>query len=73
MNGRLRPGFRWVVVFVAAIFAAVVTPTTDPITMLLVTGPFIVLYWLGILLASLAAKQRARRMAAAEAESEADS
>ncbi|HOT90537.1 MAG TPA: twin-arginine translocase subunit TatC [Anaerolineae bacterium] len=69
---QLRQAWR-VVVFVAAIFAAVVTPTTDPITMLLVTGPFIVLYWLGILLASLAAKQRARRMAAAEAESEADS
>ncbi len=69
---QLRKGWR-VVVFVAAIFAAVVTPTTDPITMLLVTGPFIALYWFGILLAGLAAKQRARRIEAREAELKADS
>ncbi|HOU12449.1 MAG TPA: twin-arginine translocase subunit TatC [Anaerolineae bacterium] len=56
-----------IVVFVAAIFAAVITPTTDMFTMLLVTGPFVVLYFFGILLAHIAAKQRARRAAAAEA------
>ncbi len=63
---------RRIVIFIAAIFAAVVTPTTDPITMLLVTGPFIVLYELGILLSRLAARQRARRTAEAEAALEAD-
>ncbi len=51
-------GARKIVWFVAAIFAAVVTPTTDPVTLLLVTGPFILLYELGILLARFAAKQR---------------
>lgn len=56
-----------VVVFVAAIAAAVITPTTDMLTMLLVTGPFVVLYFFGILLARVAARQRARRAAAAEA------
>ena len=63
---------RRLVIFIAAIFAAVVTPTTDPITMLLVTGPFVVLYEFGILLARLAARQRARRAADAEAASNAD-
>jgi sec-independent protein translocase protein TatC len=58
---QLRQGRR-LVIFLAAIFAAVVTPTTDPVTMLLVTGPFIVLYEIGLLLAGLAARQRARRI-----------
>lgn len=63
---------RRLVIFIAAIFAAVVTPTTDPVTMLLVTGPFIVLYELGILFSRLAAKQRARRAADREAALNAD-
>lgn len=61
-----------VVVFVAAIFAAVITPTTDMLTMLLVTGPFVVLYFFGILLAQVAARQRARRAAETEADLESD-
>ena len=44
-------GGRRVVWFLAVIFAAVITPTTDPVTLLLVTGPFIVLYELGLALA----------------------
>ena len=52
---------RKVVWFLAAIFAAVVTPTTDPVTLLLVTGPFIALYELGILFARFAVKQRDRQ------------
>jgi sec-independent protein translocase protein TatC len=44
--------------FGAAVFAAVVTPTHDPITMLLATGPFLMLYEVGIILARVAAKQR---------------
>jgi len=56
-------GARKIVWFVAAIFAAVVTPTTDPVTLLLVTGPFILLYELGILLARAAAKQRQKSQA----------
>jgi len=49
---------RRVVWFVAVIFAAVITPTTDPVTLLLVTGPFIALYELGILLSHVARRQR---------------
>lgn len=49
---------RKLIIFLAAVMAAIITPTTDPFTMLLVTGPFIVLYELGILLASLALHQR---------------
>jgi sec-independent protein translocase protein TatC len=52
---------RRIVWFLAAIFAAVVTPTTDPVTLLLVTGPFITLYELGIILARFAVKQRERQ------------
>jgi sec-independent protein translocase protein TatC len=54
---------RRIVWFLAAIFAAVVTPTTDPVTLLLVTGPFIALYELGLLLAKVAARQRRKAQA----------
>jgi sec-independent protein translocase protein TatC len=53
-------GGRRVVWFLAVIFAAVITPTTDPVTLLLVTGPFILLYELGLLLAHLGSRQRSR-------------
>lgn len=49
---------RKMVIFLAAVVAAIITPTTDPFTMLLVTGPFIVLYELGIVLAGMALRQR---------------
>jgi sec-independent protein translocase protein TatC len=45
---------RRVVVIGAAAGAAVITPTTDPINMLLIMGPFLLLYEIGILLARLA-------------------
>lgn len=45
---------RRVVVIGAAAAAAVITPTTDPVNMLLIMGPFLLLYELGILLARLA-------------------
>ncbi len=51
---------RKLVIFFAAVLAAVITPTTDPVTMLLVTGPFIVLYEVGLILARLAVRQRHR-------------
>ncbi|MGD8968078.1 MAG: twin-arginine translocase subunit TatC [Anaerolineae bacterium] len=42
------------VVIGAAAGAAVITPTTDPINMLLIMGPFLLLYEFGILMARLA-------------------
>jgi sec-independent protein translocase protein TatC len=60
-------GGRKLVIFVAALVAAVVTPTTDPVTMLMATGPFIVLYEVGILLSRLAVRQRERAQAESEA------
>lgn len=63
-------GGRRIVWFLAVIFAAVVTPTTDPITLLLVTGPFILLYEVGLLLARLGGRQRAQAEARREAELE---
>ena len=52
---------RRLVWFLAAILAAVVTPTVDPVNMLLVTFPFVFLYELGILLSRVAMRQRAQR------------
>lgn len=43
-----------VVIIGAAVGAAVITPTVDPLSMLLVMGPFLLLYGLGILLALFA-------------------
>lgn len=40
------------------IFAAVVTPTTDPVTFLMMGGPMILLYEVGILLAALVYRRR---------------
>ena len=48
-----------VAVVVIAVVAAVVTPTVDPVNMLLVMAPLTVLYFLGALLAKLAEKHRA--------------
>lgn len=45
---------RRIVIIGAAAGAAVITPTTDPVDMLLVMVPFMLLYELGILLARLA-------------------
>lgn len=45
---------RRIVIIGAAVGAAVITPTTDPVNMLLVMVPFMLLYELGILLARLA-------------------
>jgi len=56
---------RKVIIFLAAVAAAVITPTTDPVTMLLVTGPFVVLYEVGIMLARVAIRQRKRAAARA--------
>lgn len=49
---------RRMVIFLASVVAAIITPTTDPVTMLLVTGPFVVLYEVGIMLSRLAVRQR---------------
>lgn len=45
--------FKYAVVVIAAL-AAIITPTVDPLNMILVMGPLIILYVLGILLAKLA-------------------
>jgi len=55
----LRKGWRFAIVGIA-VLAAAVTPTIDPVNMALVMGPMILLYFLGIGLASLAERQSAR-------------
>ena len=49
-------------IVIIAVLAAAVTPTTDPITMALVMGPMVILYFLSIGLAFLAQRGRARLM-----------
>lgn len=44
--------------FTAVVVAAVVTPTHDPITMMLASGPFVMLYEIGLILARFAMRQR---------------
>ena len=51
-----------IAVVVLAVLAAAITPTVDPVNMMLVWGPLILLYFLGIGLAFLAEKARARRI-----------
>ena len=47
------------------IFSAVVTPTTDPLTMMMMGGPMLVLYEIGILLSVLVHRNRDEPLAAA--------
>ncbi|MFM7675197.1 MAG: twin-arginine translocase subunit TatC [Synechococcus sp.] len=50
-------GWRWVVV-IAAIAGAVLTPSTDPVTMLLLSGAITALYLVGVALVALAERVR---------------
>ncbi len=54
---------RWIF-FLTVVFAAFVTPTQDPFTMLLMAGPMIVLFELAIQVARVVDKRRAKREAA---------
>ena len=54
---------RWIF-FLTVVFAAFVTPTQDPFTMLLMAGPMILLFELAIQVARLVDKRRAKRAAA---------
>lgn len=52
-----------IAVVVMAVLAAAITPTVDPINMLLVWAPLVALYFISVGTASLAQRQRARRLA----------
>jgi sec-independent protein translocase protein TatC len=54
-----------VAVILIAVLAAAVTPTIDPVTMGLVMAPLLVLYFLSIVLAAIAERERTRRLARA--------
>ncbi|RBY97475.1 twin-arginine translocase subunit TatC [Blastococcus sp. TF02-8] len=54
---------RWIF-FLTIVFAAFVTPTQDPFTMLLMAGPMIVLFELAIQVTRIVDRRRARRDAA---------
>jgi sec-independent protein translocase protein TatC len=54
---------RWIF-FLTFVFAAFVTPTQDPFTMLLMAGPMIVLFEAAIQIARVVDRRRAKREAA---------
>jgi sec-independent protein translocase protein TatC len=56
----LRKSRRWIF-FLTIVFAAFITPTQDPFTMLLMAGPMIVLFELAIQIARVVDKRRAKR------------
>jgi sec-independent protein translocase protein TatC len=59
----LRGARRWIF-FLTVVFAAFVTPTQDPFTMLLMAGPMILLFELAIQVARFVDRRRAKRDAA---------
>lgn len=56
----LRKSRRWIF-FLTIVFAAFVTPTQDPFTMLLMAGPMILLFEIAIQIARFVDRRRARR------------
>jgi sec-independent protein translocase protein TatC len=56
---------RWIY-FLTIVFAAFITPTQDPFTMLLMAGPMCVLFEIAIQVARIVDRRRARRAAADE-------
>ena len=58
----LSKGRRWIF-FLTIVFAAFITPTQDPFTMLAMAGPMIVLFELAIQVARFVDRRRARRAA----------
>lgn len=63
---QLRKQWRWAYLIIL-LFAAIITPDWNPVTMFLVAIPMIVLYELSILLAKLTFRRRKRRAAVGEA------
>jgi sec-independent protein translocase protein TatC len=63
-HATLARGRRWIY-FLTIVFAAVITPTQDPFTMLAMALPMIVLFEVAIQIARIVDKRRARRSAAA--------
>ncbi|GAB3345677.1 twin-arginine translocase subunit TatC [Modestobacter lapidis] len=62
-HATLSKGRRWIF-FLTIVFAAFITPTQDPFTMLLMAGPMIVLFELAIQVARFVDRRRAKREAA---------
>jgi sec-independent protein translocase protein TatC len=62
---RLLSWWRWIIVSVL-VFAAVATPTGDPINLMLLAGPILVLVMIAVGIALLNDRRRARRRGTAE-------
>jgi sec-independent protein translocase protein TatC len=57
---RLLSWWRWIIIIVM-IFAAVATPTGDPVNLMLLAGPILILVFFAVLIAVLNDKRRARK------------
>jgi sec-independent protein translocase protein TatC len=57
--------YRKYAILIEAVMAMVLTPSQDPVSMMLMLGPLIVLYEFGIVLARMAGKRKQRRREAA--------
>ncbi len=69
LSPRLAGGLRRWALVLAFVGAAIITPTTDPITMTLVAAPMLVLFEVGLVLARLGQRQHQRRAAQPQGES----
>ena len=61
LNHKQMSKYRKYAILVEAVIAMVLTPSQDPVSMMLMLGPLVVLYEFGILLARLASKRKIRR------------
>ncbi|MCX4992099.1 MULTISPECIES: twin-arginine translocase subunit TatC [unclassified Streptomyces] len=71
LSGRRMAGWWRAMVMGITLFAAIATPSTDPISMLALAGPIWFLYFVGTGVALLNDRRRARRAAAGPADDEA--
>lgn len=71
VSGRRMVGWWRGVVMGVFVFGAVATPTTDPVGMIALSGPIVVLYFVAVAFSLLNDRRRARREAAGPADDEA--
>ncbi len=72
LNPKLLSSMRRYAIFAIFAASAILTPTTDLVNMMLMAGPLIVLYEIGIVLSGIAVRQNARARKVIEAQADND-
>ncbi len=67
LNPKLLSSMRRYAIFAIFVASAIITPTTDLVNMMLMAGPLVVLYEIGIILSGIAVRQNARARKVLEA------